>query len=569
MDDSALQPSRGARWLAFGFLAATVLACAVALSPNNVDPDLWGHVQYAEDALSAGGLHLEATRTYTAAGHRWINHENLSEFALAFGYRWLGPQGMLAAKCLLGLAVVYLMLRSALRQRVSLPVVCAFLLLVTTTLTAFWAMRPQLASFVFLSLLVVVLDRAFALWQTERKLDAEWLCPLPAIMGFWANAHGGFAAGYCVLVAYLGLRSIEAIYYEGRAAWKHIGIFTLAALASGLATLINPYGVSLHHWLADVALKSPPPEITEWLPPAATDAFFWPMVLLYGLTIAAYGLTRERRDWTQIIVIALVAAQSLLHSRHIPLAALLIGFWLPVHVQSMVARFRKSNAPEADSRLGQWMLGAGLTVAVVLLIFKLDERLRDMPVERDEYPVAALQYMADHDLEGKLLVNFNWAQYALAALPGTQVAFDGRFNTCYPQEVIDMHFDFLYGDVPIRRLRGENSGPINAEAALEFGEPDLVLIDRDYCRPQKTLARRDDFVLLYQDATAQLWGRRNKYDDPTLTTYVPADERRISDAPQTGGVTWPALPRLDEQDVARFRPPQSPPRLLRLKEHRS
>src|SRR5688572_20427679 len=76
------------RWLERGFFAALLLACAIALSPNTVDPDLWGHVQYAEDALAEGTLHRKATHTYTAVGYPWVNHENLSEFALALGNRY-------------------------------------------------------------------------------------------------------------------------------------------------------------------------------------------------------------------------------------------------------------------------------------------------------------------------------------------------------------------------------------------------------------------------------------------------------------------------------------------------
>jgi hypothetical protein len=566
MDGRAANLEDDPAWLRFGFLLATVLTCAIALSPNNVDPDLWGHVQYAEDALAAGHLHEAATHTFTAVGHRWINHENLSEFALAFGYRLLGPRGMLAAKCLLGLGVVWLMLRAALRQGVSLPVACAFQLLVATTLTAFWATRPQLASFVLLAAMVAALDRAFARWGDERRVDARWLCALPPLLAVWANAHGGFIAGYCLLVAYLGLRGLEAIYYLRREAWRPIGVFALVAAAGGLATLINPYGAELHWWLAN-SLRFPRPEITEWAPPSPAKAFFLPMTLLYATAAVCWIGTRRRRDWTQIVLLTLFIWQSLLHARHIPLAAVLAGFWLPVHVQSLAVRFRNSRESRVESReptragaggptpQPAWLTalpqrGVGLALALGLLVFKLDRRLRDMPVGRGVYPVAAVQYMADHDLHGKLVVHFNWAQYALAALPDSRVAFDGRFRTCYPQEVIDMHFDFLYGTARKRRFRSPRSGPIDGDRVLDYRRPDLVLLDRAFQPSVEVMRRRDDFVLLYQDEVAQLWGRRARYDDPASPHYLAASERAISDAPQRGSVTWPAFPTRSDRRSA-------------------
>ncbi len=561
--------SSTSRILEAGFLLAMVLACAVAFSPNNVDPDLWGHVQYAEDSLAAGTLHTTATHTFTADGYRWINHENLSELALAVTYRALGPHGLLMGKCVLGLLVLWLMLRAAQRQGVSLLLLCLYFPLVATTLTAFWAVRPQVASFVLLACMVALLDRAFASWSERREANSRWLWPLPLLMAVWANAHGGFVAGLGLLVAYLGLRSLEALYYRGHAAWRQVAWFSFFAVASALATLLNPYGVGLHRWLAG-ALAQPRPEITEWLPPMPQDAFFLPMTILYGLIFVAWIGTSRRRDWTQFALLALCIWQSLLHSRHVPLAAVLAGFWLPVHLQSLLDRCRTATTEASDSRLGRLLIGGGLAAALVLLVAKLDTRLRDLPVERDQYPVAAIQYMAEQNFEGDLVVTFNWAQYALAALePQVRVAFDGRFRTCYPQEVIDMHFDFLYGDLPGRRYRSPNSGRINGNRVLDYQQPDLVLIDRAYCRPQKILQRREDFVLLYQDATAQLWGRRSRYDDRRSPHYLAASTRRISDAPQPGSVTWPAFPRRDPPAQLAHRAGAAPTPVLAIQEDRS
>jgi hypothetical protein len=158
--------------------------------------------------------------------------------------------------------------------------------------------------------------------------------------------------------------------------------------------------------------------------------------------------------------------------------------------------------------------------------------------------------MADHDLHGKLVVHFNWAQYALAALPRSRVAFDGRFRTCYPQEVIDMHFDFLYGTARKRRFRSPRSGPIDGDRVLDYRRPDLVLLDRAFQPSVEVMRRRDDFVLLYQDEVAQLWGRRARYDDPASPHYLAASERAISDAPQRGSVTWPAFPTRSDRRSA-------------------
>jgi hypothetical protein len=105
-----------------------------------------------------------------------------------------------------------------------------------------------------------------------------------------------------------------------------------------------------------------------------------------------------------------------------------------------------------------------------------------------------------------------------------------------------MHFDFLMGDLKVPRLRGAKSGPIDPAKALDFGHPDLLLVDRRYSTPQRVLSERTDFVLLYQDKGAQVWGRKSKFDDPHNSEYVPLAAREITNQEQLGTVTWPAFP---------------------------
>src|SRR5262249_22922211 len=152
-------------------------------------------------------------------------------------------------------------------------------------------------------------------------------------------------------------------------------------------------------------------------------------------------------------------------------------------------------------------------------------------------------FMTDHGLEGRLVANFDWSQYALAALaPTTTVAFDGRFRTCYPQEIADMQFDFILGDVPGRRWRSPLSPPIDGARVLSFGDPTLALVSRRFPRSVAVMQAQPDWVLLYQDALAQVWGRRDRYDDPAAAAYLPPADRSITDRAQAGLVAWPALP---------------------------
>ena len=530
---------------------ALALCCATSLSLNLVDPDLWGHVRYGQDWLAEGALPRTASHTFTAVDYPWINHENVAELAFATGYQTLGIYGLLIAKCVWGMSILLAMVWVARQQGVHPFAVWALLLLIASNLQAFFPLRPQLLSFGLCAAILVLLDRSFCQWQDGRvRWRYVWL--LPIVFVAWVNSHGAFVAGLCITGTFLGGRLLELWIGARPRPWSKMAGLAAVGVSCVVATFVNPYGIEMHRWLID-SLGQPRPEISEWAAPKVSNPIFWPWIGLMGVAFASLAATRRRRDWVHIAVLVLVAWQSALHMRHIAFLALLCGFWLPVHVQSALGRLRppgKDKLPTMtlSPRL-RWLAMSTLLVTIGIQSFAIDRRLSDFPVERNRYPVDALQFMADQNLSGKLVVAFNWAQYAIAALsPEVRVGFDGRFRTCYPQEVVDIHFDFLLGNLEGRRNRSSISGPIDERRVLEFRQPDLVLLDRRYDNAvavMKAEATRPqpEWVLLYCDRVAELWGRAERFDDPTHNKYVPISARVLDASPRDGSVQWPALPK--------------------------
>jgi hypothetical protein len=340
---------------------------------------------------------------------------------------------------------------------------------------------------------------------------------------------------------------------QGRQAAGSLRRLGLIIVSSGLATLINPYGPGLHTWLLG-SLTEPRPEILDWHSIVVTSPHFWPFVILIVVAVGSLLISRRSWDFTHLVLLGLTLWQALEHQRHIPFFALAVGFWLPAHIDSALGRWRKTPVDRSlTAGLSPGMrrvVAVGLLGAYALLGFRLYDRLHVLRVERDRFPVAALQYMVDRDLHGRLVVTYNWAQYAIAALKphapdgGVQVAFDGRFRTCYPQEVVDMHFDFILGaGEDVRRHRSENSPPADGGRVLRHGRPTIVLIDRALPHSLGVMRQHDDqWVLLYQDRVAEVWGLAARFDDPASDDYVAPQERIICSALPGEDLPWPALP---------------------------
>ena len=530
--------------LARTFRALLLVGCLVVLSiSHRVDPDLWGHVRYGQDVLAAHALPSTATHTYTAAGHPWINHENLAEITFGWIETHLGAAGLNAFTSLLGLLVLGLMVRNATRQRVSFLVLSVAVLLATCAVGPGWTVRPQVFTYTFFALLVVMLGRCFR--DGERPPDARVLWLAPPLFALWVNTHGGFLAGLAVLALYLGCRALVALWRKGLSGWGEVRAYVVVLAACGLATLANPYGPRLVAWLiAD--LLPPRPEIGEWHPLAWPDPLLIVTAALAGLTVAAFIASRRPRDLGQVVVLAVTAWQSFLHARHPPFLGILAGFWLPLHLEGLRNRLGRAKPARAgtppSARAVRVVLGATWAIALALFV-TLAFQSRALWVNRSRSPVDALQYLADRQLAGKLVVHFDWAQYALAALaPETTVAFDGRLRTCYPQAVADLYFDFLLGNRPAIRWRSPTSPPLDDTAILHLGDPDMVLLSRRFKHSVKVMRRKSGWVLLYQDRLAQLWGRSERYGDPAGPDYVPPAMRSLTDRRPRGWVAWPAFP---------------------------
>lgn len=542
------------RWLHNGILTLLILVAANLLAWRSIEPDLWGHIQYGEDWIHAGRLPTTASHTYSTPDHPWVNHENLFELAVAFGQRTVGGYGLMILKCVSGLWLLWMMVRNA--SRLAVPVLAAAVAMIPVAagLAEFWLMRPQLFSFLFFGMMLVAIDRAFRHWHHAKTVDMRWLWFCIPLMIAWTNSHGGFAAGLCVFVAMLGLRGIELWLQQSRMATRTLIQFGVVGVAAILSVLVNPYGYELPYWML-VSLSQPRPEVSEWANILDGGGVLFPFLTLSVLSISCVCLTRFRRDWVQIIVLGLIAVQAIGHLRHLAFFAIAFGFWMPQHMWSLWHRLVawRPTLGVHDELTGRAARLIGLQLATVTagLAGLLCYTMATFGVDRSKYPVAAFEFMNDEHINGRLVVTFDWAQYALAALaPDTTVGFDGRYDTCYPQTVVDMNFDLLFGSDMSRRHRGAASGPVDSNRVLEFGNPDLVLMDCIADVPAvQHLDNHPDWIPLYRDGRAALWGRRSVFDNPGFPGYLAPERRRISDVMPEGITAWPGFPNRSGRDA--------------------
>ena len=535
----------------FWILVCALLTCSYVLSQRYVDPDMWGHIQYGADWIAAGQMPRTASHTYADPDYVWVNHENLAELSMALIHRYFGGLGLMIVKTILGGLMLLAIRTHAVRRGVGNMWASLILLPVAYGLASAWLVRPQLASMLCFTAQLFLLD-----WAAQDRDDTQplgwpiWLTiPLIAI---WTNAHGGFLAGICVLIAWTGARWLLAVVKHGfannkRSLLQVVGL-SLAAIA---APLVNPYGVDLPYWLFH-SLGTPRPEIAEWVSVIDDPVYLYAWCTTAVIAAFAWACSALPKRWADVIVFTLVTMQGFAHVRHIPFMALMVGIWIPLHLQSACTRWSKPNVEAKPTSRGEYAFL--ISLAAVLLGIVLFQHAK-FGVDREEYPIAATQFVADNDLNGRIVATFDWAQFTLAALPDSLVGFDGRFRTCYSQEVVDAHFDFISGRRTDHRHRDEaGSGPYDPTKILRMGEPHLAIIKQTELAAKRVMQQQEDWALLYADSTAQVWGTKNRYDDPNSKDFLPPAQRVLPaefiseksvaevEPNETGITRWPALP---------------------------
>src|SRR5580765_6308825 len=177
------------------FLRVACAAVLVAvLTQTRADPDLFGHVRFGHDIVSARSAHLVDRYSFTS-DRPWINHEWLSEAVMYVAYSAAGAAGLIALKLLL-LALMLGAVALGIRRGGLTDRAWDFLLAlaVTCTFPQTVSVRPQLFSLALFSPLLLVL---FAGRRNLRVL--LWSVP---IMAVWVNVHGGWVVGASTLVVW-------------------------------------------------------------------------------------------------------------------------------------------------------------------------------------------------------------------------------------------------------------------------------------------------------------------------------------------------------------------------------
>lgn len=380
-----------------------------------VDPDLWWHIKAGQDILSTHHFPTTDTYSFTVPGAPWIDYEWLGEIPLALTARFGGNAALDALLIVLASVILLALYYFATLRSGNSKAGFASALLLSSLAFASFTLRPQMFGYLFLILLLVVLE-----WFRKGVSWPIWL--LPALMLAWVNTHGSFIIGIGVIGLYLlsGLKSfrlgsIEAIAWSQPQRTK-----LLAALLFCLAVLpLTPYGTQVAMYPFDMAFNQPlnVENVNEWQPMPFNltgGKMFLGLVALIIVLQTLFGF-----EW-RLEEFLLALGGTVMACLHVRFVLLFVPFFAPVFAV-MLARWIPGYKRHKD----QFVLNAALMAGIVLaIIYYMPSRDFLRAKLSKDFPITAVDYLHQHPAPTPMWNSYWFGGYLIGA--GHKVFIDGR-----------------------------------------------------------------------------------------------------------------------------------------------
>ncbi len=473
-----------------------VLSIALATADNFAEPDLWIHMLTGQTILRTGHIPRVEAYSYSAAGALWRNHEWLSQVALAFLYAHFGIFGLKILKLLVaGILIVALAIGISATGAAS-RVQRLALILSAVALSPYMQFRPQLFSFMLLSVLMTAI--AIEVYRREAML---W--PLIPMFALWANFHGGYIVGLGAIGIATAVMFFQGWFVDAeRMTSAHrLALVTVGCVA---ATLFNPFGIGLWtgvaHSVGDPLIRK---IMNDWVPLTTLMFSDWRespsqllqyvgAMLMFGWFIVAIAMAPDLGDSALVAVATIFVAAAFYAARNVPMAVVAVA--IPLAFHASVASERRvqqkigiepevSNEPPAA-------LMAICAMALFLVGGTFSNRLKD----QKPAPAGALAFMQQHDIHGNILPQFEWGAYLIWHMGDKiKVFIDARDDLVYPQPLEVRYAIFFYG------MEG-------ADSLLDAYPHDYILMGV-HTKGADVVRKDPRWHLLYSDQTAALFGR--------------------------------------------------------------
>lgn len=409
----------------------------------SADGDVGRHVHMGRTILDTGMIPRVDLFSHTRAGVPFVPYEWLSETITALVEGWAGLPGVAVMSVLLYTIAVVCVYRTSVLLGAPQWLAIVGGVLALFLLSFRLLPRPHMFTMALAGVFMLVLTR-FAV------SGRAWsLAPLPILMLFWVNAHGGFLIGFILIGAFLLGALLGSDEFDApRPAVRPLLVVVMVCLG---ASLVNPAGLSLWghvtgylgiDFLVGITLEYQSVNFHRSL----GRVFF--ICLFAGPALWMTG--RVRVSWLAAGLYLFSAAAALHSNRNVTLFAVASLPWLGVWLRDFLAtgghgaRARLEQLERLSQVDRQLKPGFGAVALIALVALALGPKADTFRFDDDKFPVVAMDWLERLTPRGPVFNQFRWGGYLLYERPDISVFIDGQTDF-YGEELTREYLTALEG----------------------------------------------------------------------------------------------------------------------------
>ena len=389
------------------------------------DSDSWWHLATGRFISESGSIpDTDPFEVYEADSY-WsrtvLKGQWLGQVTLFGAYRIGDLAGIIILRSLLLTFVCVTLVYRCPSESTKRVAALLFLFAAAMALRGYLSDRPQVFSFAYFAITVLLLER-FHLGGYRRALY-----PLPFLFLVWANTHPGVLLGAALVGAFTALYIAEERFVHRHSAWsRHTRQLLIVLGFCLLATIASPNGVTSYEYLFKLQADPLQARITEYLSPfqllsnprsAPFLPYYW---LICGAALLTLPVLIRKRRIVEAGLIALITAISFDANRYVPFMVILTVPLIAQHLGDYLDR--------ALGRARTWLIsGAALFFAVFLAIGTIQADAFQTGIASQLYPARLTELVTRKGLRGPIFNTLSWGGYLTWKLwPANRVFIDGR-----------------------------------------------------------------------------------------------------------------------------------------------
>lgn len=382
----------------------------------------WGwHFKLGEYFLKNWHFMPDNPFTWTLPYYQWTNHEWLYDPLLYLLSKSIGFTGLSILGAIVCFLTFYIIVRLYKLSYWKIGIL-GFFFVKLVEVGILEGFRAQVLSNFLLAVLVVILIKA----QRNFKL----LFTLPLLFLAWVNLHGTFSLGLLVATIFLATDLAIRFIKKDKEALNRLMIYTSIGVATGLLTLVNPFGFKVYLEALKHASNPYLQNVVEWLPATRGCTYCHNYTFYLYVALLAFAVFKiKKAEAVPFAVLGLAFLVPSINARRY-LQNFIV---LTLPILALYLQETKLNLEKFKSTA--YIFGLILTVGVIYNFFgrftafdlyKYDE-IAYCKFTQGCSPTMA-DYLIKHNLEGRGFNFYDWGGYYIGKGIPERLFIDGRMH---------------------------------------------------------------------------------------------------------------------------------------------